>query len=312
MREDGVVDWRAIDPSGKSFVVVSADRIDRAARAITRSLGLSTSVQDYLDTPDGPVFLEANPQGSWLFLSDAEDLIVPALAQHLRSTVSETPGYWPPLGKRVLYDFLTNKRAPSQDGAVPPTFAPALWIDEIAELPECVDVARRANDDAVGAAKSAEDKASRLVQVALALMTVTLALGAFQVTFALDRSWVWLWSLIPIAFALSCLSLAAFEALQIDRVGFYRTAKPADLAELASHSSNAAIVAAEEDGRLLARWTSNNKHTDLMQARAWFSRGLITLIAAALLAASLRAGSDAYAAPTKPTTPSTIATAPSK
>ena len=31
----------------------------------------------------------------------------------------------------------------------------------------------------------------------------------------------------------------------------------------------------------LAKWTSDKKHSDLMQARAWFSRGLAALIAAA-------------------------------
>ena len=44
-----------------------------------------------------------------------------------------------------------------------------------------------------------------------------------------------------------------------------------------------AVLAAEEKGRQWAQWTSIHKHTDLMQARAWFTRGLAVLILAAVV-----------------------------
>ena len=165
-----------------------------------------------------------------------------------------------------------------------------------------------ANDDAKDSATLAEEKASRLVQVALALMTVTLALGAFQLQFALDRSVIWLLTLVPIAAAIGCLALSAIEALQIDRVGYYQTATPADLVQ-PGLAPEAAVLDAEDRGRKLARWTAKNKLTDLMQARAWFSRGLVALVVAALLGAGLRAGAaysaDRPAAPSATTTTTT-------
>jgi hypothetical protein len=266
--------------------------VARAARAITHALGLTMSVHDFLDTASGPVFLEANPQGSWLFLKDADERVVPKLAEHLRSAMGEQQGgTWPSLHARVLNDFKTKTRAPSTDGVVAPTYESPPWIKEVAKVSGAVEVARRANDDAKDSARVAEEKAARLVQVALALMTVSLALGAFQLQFALDRSALWLLTLLPIAFAMLCLVLSAVEALQLDRVGFYQTAQLGDLVQTGAET-DVAIIDVEERGRTLARWTARNKHTDLMQARAWFSRGLVALIIAAMFGAGLRAGAE--------------------
>jgi len=48
-------------------------------------------------------------------------------------------------------------------------------------------------------------------------------------------------------------------------------------------------------GRRLARWSANHKHTDLMQARAWFTRGLAALLLAGLAAGICRATASASA-----------------
>ena len=63
----------------------------------------------------------------------------------------------------------------------------------------------------------------------------------------------------------------------------------ADLAARADGDDDAAVLASEYQGLQLARWTSNHKHTDLMTARAWFSRGLAALLVAAVLASGARA-----------------------
>ena len=80
--------------------------------------------------------------------------------------------------------------------------------------------------------------------------------------------------------------MAAFEAAQVDRVGIYTKPHPQDLAELGGRSAAAAILAAEVHGEELARWTSLKKHTDLMQARAWYTRGLAAALSAGLVAAA--------------------------
>jgi hypothetical protein len=120
----------------------------------------------------------------------------------------------------------------------------------------------------------------------------------------MDCSLPWLLSLGPIVAALVCLSLAAFEALEIDRVGMYRHPTANDLSGRGLLDAPALLIAEEELGRRLARWTSIKKHSDLLQARAWFSRGLAALIVAALLAAIGRAAMN-DPAPSLTTTSST-------
>jgi len=79
----GCVDWRREDPSGDGFRLHGDERVRAAAPMLTRSLGLM-SVQDWLVADDERVFLEANPQGAFLFLGDADNIVVPALSEHLR------------------------------------------------------------------------------------------------------------------------------------------------------------------------------------------------------------------------------------
>jgi len=309
-REPGTIDWRAVDRRGAGFAPVSADAMGVGPARITSSLGLTMSVQDWLETSDGPVFLEANPQGAWLFLSGASTTVAPALAYHLRHGTKETAGDWPAPRRRAFYDFYTKEKAPAQDAVIPPRFAPPVWADEVAAIPGAGDAAKTAREAAEDAAKTAEDKASRLVQITLALLTVALAVGSYQLTFALQRSWPWLSLLAPIAVALVCLAIAAFESVLIDRVGFYYQPSGQDLAGAGNRDASAILLAEEERGRRLARWSANHKHSDLMQARAWFTRGLAALLIAGLTAGICRATATA-SSPSRQTTRHATTTTPS-
>jgi len=55
---------------------------------ICRRLGLRFSVQDWLFTEGGLIFLEVNPSGQWLFLRGADAEVADALAEEL----TRTPG----------------------------------------------------------------------------------------------------------------------------------------------------------------------------------------------------------------------------
>ncbi|MGB3409922.1 MAG: hypothetical protein WBA45_01890 [Microthrixaceae bacterium] len=79
----GQTDWRRVDPAGADFRHTERPSVEESAQSIAAALGLTFSVQDWLEVGDGEVFLEVNPQGQWLFLADAETTIVPALAAHL-------------------------------------------------------------------------------------------------------------------------------------------------------------------------------------------------------------------------------------
>jgi hypothetical protein len=208
-------------------------------------------------------------------------------------------GKWPRALLRFCYDFRSAKRAPQNDGTVAPNIAPPGWIAEVAKIPGVLDLARRAREAAEGAAKAAEDKGSRLAQVLLALLTVNLALGSYQLTFALQNGWLSWPTLAPVVLALIFLGLALFEALQIDRVGYYGQPVSENLIGMDAKSAEEEVLIREERGRRLAVWTSDHKHSDLMQARAWFTRGLAALLVAGIVAGAARAGT--HAPPTKPT-----------
>ena len=83
-RESGVIDWRQIDPGGEGFELVGDVALGERAIAMTGALGLTMSVQDWLEIPGGPVFLESNAQGAWLFLRGSDEIVVSALAEHLK------------------------------------------------------------------------------------------------------------------------------------------------------------------------------------------------------------------------------------
>jgi hypothetical protein len=80
---EGPLDWRATDPAGSGFRAIPAMPVADSALRLSGALGLTHSTQDWLLTTDGPVFLEVNPQGQWLFLDGAESSVVPALASLL-------------------------------------------------------------------------------------------------------------------------------------------------------------------------------------------------------------------------------------
>lgn len=284
-RDPDTIDWRAEDPHGDGFEHVSLAAVERDAIDLTGALGLTMSVQDWLETPDDAVFLEANPQGAWAFLNRSEEFIPDALAAHLSEPSGEVlaSGKWPKPLKRVLWDLYPANKAPDNDGAVAPRFAPPPWASVAARSPEALSVAVRANDEARVGAKTAEDKAARLVRTALATLTIVTALIGYELQFVVGRGAWWYLLLVPAAGAFVCLAIAGFEATEIDRVGFYRSATGQDLAGPGPREPIVSVIEQEDIGRRLARWSSGHKHTALMQARAWFSRGLVSLVAALIV-----------------------------
>ena len=83
-REPGTVDWRQTDPEGSGFLLIANDEVGASACEIAAALGLSISIQDWLETDSGLVFLESNAQGAWLFLRGSQEVVAPAIARHLR------------------------------------------------------------------------------------------------------------------------------------------------------------------------------------------------------------------------------------
>ena len=287
-RSPNTIDWRAEDPSGAGFEPMATHAVEREAIDLTRALGLTMSVQDWLETPDGLVFLEANPQGAWAFLDRSEEFIPDPLAAHLTDRSGEvlSEGEWPTPLKRVLQDLRPASKALPNDGAVAPKFAPPAWASVAARSSAALPVVHRANDEAKAGARAAEEKSARLVRTALTTVALATALIGYQLQFALERGAWWFLLVAPAIGAFVCLASAAFAGNEIDRVGFYRHATGQDLANPGPRDPIVTVIEQEHIGRRLAAWSSENKHTALMQARAWFSRGLVLLLAAGIAAAT--------------------------
>ena len=292
-RSHSTLDWRAEDRSGSGFTKANGHEEDRelldCARQLTSALGLSMAVQDWLETEDGPVFLESNAQGNWLFLEGAKETVAPRLAQYLAQRPEEDKGVWPSPWKRFKDDFRPKedlrwwKSPPAKDGTeAPEVFEPA-WLYEVATRPGALEVARRANDQASESAKAAETKANRQVQISLSVLTLAFVVGRIQLGLVVNKHWLWMLTLIVVLYAIASLAISAFQALQVDRVGSYHVPSGQSLAALGAKDPVPTILAKEERGRRWATWTSEHKHSDLMQARAWFTRGLATLILAAVV-----------------------------
>lgn len=83
-KSGGAIDWRANDPEGVEFRPVTASQqLVGQALLIQEQLGLSFSVQDWVEVGSEWFFLEVNPQGQWLFLDGAEQLVSERLAAYL-------------------------------------------------------------------------------------------------------------------------------------------------------------------------------------------------------------------------------------
>ena len=276
------VDWRAEEPDGHSFSLVDSPvAVVAHAVALTVALGLTSSVQDWLETRDGPVFLEVNPQGNWLFLPAAETVLAPLFARLVAGDPPLSTGSWPGPWRRFVNDFRPSNKAHPRDGIEAPEWLPPAEIRVAAEWEGSVDLARRAHDAAALAVSVGEAKASRLLQTSLALVVLGLALIPLQFSsFSLIGK-----ALTALPFAsVVLLSIAALEASQIDRVGIYSTPRLSDL-KGKQLGLGVAVVEAEERGRFMARWTADHKLTELLNAHAWFTRGLTALILSGLVAA---------------------------
>ncbi len=180
---DAALDWRAVDPGGQGFSLVDdpPQALAGQAVALTAALGLTSSVQDWLETDTHPVFLEVNPQGNWLFLSGATEVLAPAFARLVSGDPPLSHGTWPGPWRRLANDFRSAAKAPPSDGIDAPVWLPPVHLRSLAEWDGSIEVARRAYDAAVHAVAVAEAKASRLVQTSLALIALGVALISLQI-----------------------------------------------------------------------------------------------------------------------------------
>lgn len=196
-------------------------------------------------------------------------------------------GFWPKPRHRVFFDLRSAKKAPANDGAVAPPLVDPDWLPTVAPSDLALEQARRGHEQAVTSAKTAEEKAARLLQLCLALLTISFAVAKFQIDAVHGRTPIVWAALLPVAVAAACLTAAALGAAEVDRVGFYHHPGVEALSGRPVADQLKELVTVEAQGERMARWTANRKATDVMDARAWFTRGLLALIAAGLVSVGL-------------------------
>ena len=204
-----------------------------------------------------------------------------------KRTTSATEGQWPSPWRQFWYDLLpkNSSRVPNQSGLVAPAIDTSWITTGRAEHPEALEQARRAHDMQRDRADAIEQKSNRMATLCLTLLGVSLALGGFQVHYARTHGALWSILLVPVAASVAFLTLATVAALEVDRVGLYTHTGGEALAgndQLADATAD--LIRAEEYGRRLAEWTASKKADQLLQARAWLSRAVVTLLISALLA----------------------------
>lgn len=78
------LDWRRDESAHESFLPVSHPELERQALRLAASLDLGYSSQDWIETEDGPFFIDLNPAGQWMFLpQETSTAITEAIATWL-------------------------------------------------------------------------------------------------------------------------------------------------------------------------------------------------------------------------------------
>jgi hypothetical protein len=200
-------------------------------------------------------------------------------------------GRFPSTKESMLWDLLPSRMAPDLDGLVAPSRLHTDWINTLnsdsLELQLSVaQAARLARQTSVDAT---EAKASRLLTPTVTLVVASAALAAYQLKKAGEASAPLLAAIavLPAAAAVMFFTVSALRSLDTDiRIGFYKFAQVRDTSAHDREDYLREAITYEVLGAYWAKWTAAQKKNALMQARAWFSRGVIFLVLGLVIGAA--------------------------
>lgn len=206
--------------------------------------------------------------------------------QQLLGQVPPEVPHWPSWWKKYLNDFLPAKRAKPNDGMRSPQFGDQPWATSPGATTEVVlEAARRRHDQAEARTALAEQRAERLAQRALTLLALAFVLVGSQASTLKTNGapwWLWLVAMGVGGFAIAMLTIAAIQAIGVDRVGYAQPADPGEAAVLDEVPAQRRALASQEiRAAEMANWTARNKVNEFLQARAWLTRGITALILSA-------------------------------
>jgi hypothetical protein len=205
-------------------------------------------------------------------------------------TVAPNPGgTWPKWWQKLRNDFRSAANAQENDGLVGPRFEPPPWIEGPGgAAEETLEAARRAHRDGLDRIATAEARASRLIQAALTLLALTLAVTGFEINrlrLVHARWWAWMPILFVSGAAVVCIALAVLQGIGVDRASLVQPADPEQVARRSTAAERQRnLVLQEIHGAWIANWTGRHKLNEFLQARAWLTRGIVALILTGLSA----------------------------
>ena len=221
----------------------------------------------------------------WLYTKVGADFEVPSPLP--------ADGRFPSITQSLLWDLLPDHYAPDADGLLAPAELDTRWIQKLpeADLDFRYEVAKAAREYRQNAVAEAEEKASRLLTPTVTLLAACAALSAYQLAKAHTAAHPLLDSLaaVPAALALLFFTISALRSLDTDvRVGYYRFAELTHASAEGREAFLRESIRLEVLGAYWAKWSGAQKKGSLMQARAWFSRGVVFLVTALGIAAITR------------------------
>ncbi|MGB3409923.1 MAG: hypothetical protein WBA45_01895 [Microthrixaceae bacterium] len=214
-----------------------------------------------------------------------------------------TEGEWPSWRRHVWADLLPDALAPPQSGLRAPEYERPDWLDSSRAHTELsLGLAKDLFELAEARADHGEARGGKIAQSALTLLAIAFTATGFLAARlrVLDVDvWVWI-TLLPAAIAIVSLSLAALQAMDAEqRVRLSFPPLIDDVAQAEPADQTAKLVEGYDQAAFLANWCSNRRLDELIQAKAWLTRGIIALIVTGLIVV----GAWSVATPNQESTP---------
>jgi len=217
-------------------------------------------------------------------------------------------GHWPSWKRKLLQDLLPHKFARSNDALEAPDYVVPDWFKGKTSTATLVDAAKAKADAADKRVDTADTRAAALVDNTWKLLAIAFAASGFEAVRLKAMNAGWLACLVPAVsglFAIGSLVMALLIATGVARVGLVW---PLDLQELSDRDPDVQareMIVQLDRSAAIANWTAKHKLSEFLQARAWFTRGVCSLIVLGLCAVAIFTSTTEPAAPAKPDSPTT-------
>jgi hypothetical protein len=208
------------------------------------------------------------------------------------STVGEESppedGVWPSWRRRLLADLLPARFAASQDGLVAPTYDPPAWLEgDGAITNEAAELARYLHEQQEKRADSAEARGGKVGQHGFALLAIAFTATGFEAArlrLIAAPGWVWVIALTPATLSILFFAVTTLQAAATEhRVRLSYPPILDDIAKCEPSEQKRLLVQQDDRAAFFATWSGTNRLDEVLQARAWLTRGIVALIVSGIV-----------------------------